>query len=340
MRSGVGATVLAIVAVILLAVPSSAFAASDTTADSGTTSADMVTYTGELAYQHTTNNTESVKVLVIKAHRVAQPDSSGYIWYYDTTPGEFHSCNATYDKTKQCWTFSISVPVIEEANTYYFMCVQDGYRIYAIPTDTMAYRPQGYTEEGGRFDPYTLNPDETLPDFENLLPYSAYRIIGSEYDRAGETVDLTRNARIILQPASVTIKGSVASEKNYKLSNVEISLAKASNSNQVFRTTTTNSEGEFAFSDVPTGEYILSATVAGYSCEPFTIDVQDNAPVWSFPIAMTQDADTQYFGFDLPHFLMLLGGVVCVILILASAVFQHRARRGKRDQWIADDTEE
>ena len=57
MRSGVGATVLAIFAIILLAVPSAAFAASDTTADSGTTSAGMVTYTGELECLDTTSGT-------------------------------------------------------------------------------------------------------------------------------------------------------------------------------------------------------------------------------------------------------------------------------------------
>ena len=109
MRSGVGATVLAIFAVILLAVPSAAFAASDTTADSGTTSADMVTYTGELECLDTTSGTDPVRVLIIAARMDTSSGSSDSVWYYDTKPYEG---TATYNQDKRCWTFTVEVPAL------------------------------------------------------------------------------------------------------------------------------------------------------------------------------------------------------------------------------------
>lgn len=337
MRRGVGATVLAIVAVILLAVPSSAFAASDTTADSGTTGADMVTYTGELECLDTTSGTDPVRVLIIAARMDTSSGSSESIWYYDTKPYEG---TAAYNQDKKCWEFSVEVPAITLGSGYrHFLCVQDGYGIWRVPADTMAYSPSTDSQQSPSYTPYTLSPDPKATWEYPMPPYSAYRIVNSSIHIAGQTVDLTESSRIVLRSATVTVTGTVTSEKNYALSNAEIGLARASDPDKVIYRTATDGSGMFSISNVPTGEYILTVNVAGYSCDPISVDIQDNVSN-RFSVTMAQDADTQYFGFDLPHFLMLLGGVVCVILILASAVFQHRARKGKRDQWIADDTEE
>ena len=212
MRSGVGATVLAIFAIILLAVPSAAFAASDATADSGTTNADMVTYTGELECLDTTSGTDPVRVLIIAARMDTSSGSSESIWYYDTKPYEG---TAAYNQDKKCWEFSVEVPAITLGSGYrHFLCVQDGYGIWRVPADTMAYSPSTDSQQSPSYAPYTLSPDPEATWEYPMPPYSAYRIENPSIHIAGQTVDLTERSRIVLRSATVTVTGTVNERSN------------------------------------------------------------------------------------------------------------------------------
>lgn len=341
MRSWVPAALVA--ALMLLAVmPAISFdsfapgGTGDTTdggsTDSGDNPVDTFTFTGNLECWETSAGTDSISVLIIAA-RISSTSStsSTEIWYYDSEPTKYKArwVAPTEDETTGHWTFSAEVPVLEQGYSY-FICVQDGYEIFRTPAFNVASEST------------VINSDMA----SSTLRYTAYLI--NSTGTANAVVDLcevtngttTEHHMFQLNPATVEyVRGNVKSGEDYNLSNVEIRLAKPDNPDRILYTAYTNSEGDFTISNVYTGQYILTASVAGYTFDPITVDIQENNH-GPYSLTMTQQSDTQYFGFDLPHFLMIVGGIICIVLIVVSILFQHRVKKGRRGDWINDDTEE
>ncbi len=288
------------------------------------TTAETFTLTGDLKCWDTSAGTDPINVIIIAGHRdtSTSTSASSETWYYDSDPIE---ATGTWmepgeGETEGHWTFSEQVPVLQ-AGYSYFICVQDGYRIFEAPFDTIA----------------TTSTDLKPGTADYTLTFTARQIIA--VGTANDEIDLTENQMIQLRPAMVNVSGLVISGEDYALSNVEIRLAKSDNPDRVLYTTYTDYNGRFTFSNVYTGHYIISASVAGYSYDSTPVDIQDNSTN-SYRLIMTQQSDTQYFGFDLPHFLMIVGGIICIVLIVVSILFQHRVRKGRMGDWINDDTEE
>ena len=93
---------------------------------------------------------------------------------------------------------------------------------------------------------------------------------------------------------------------------------------------------------LPTGDYKVTVSRGNYTCEPIFITVRDGAETECGETTMTLTVHNDYFGYDLAHFLTIIGGAVCAAIILISIAFQwRRIKRNKSGKdWILDDQQE
>ena len=226
-------------------------------------------------------------------------------------------------------TYRALVPDLE----YYFL-IESGYEIEITSssldgTPSIIYR---YNYTTGT----TLNGSES---------YSAFKLIKT-VDDADSTFEITGENGPYDKIGAIHTTGTLfvtAMDNNYKLSNVEIRLVRegGNESDDYFFSGYTESDGTCTIKDVSTGVYKLIAINENY--EQFK-DVQvviTKGNITSVTVEMdVLMMEGEYWGYDLPHFLMLCAGFACLIIIATSIILQYRRAKGKGGDWILNDVKE
>ena len=238
------------------------------------------------------------------------------------------------------FNFSIDMPKITDGNFKYFLCVENGYRIAGVSDklDGTPVKVHPY--------PYMIKSPDTDPPWGSIkMPtYTAFMIRQQTSSTAfiPDTFDITGNTAdsfnvISLAPAKVTVSGSVMSGK-FALVNANVDFCRISTPDVVEYTAITDKNGYYYIEDVNTGTYIVKVYTNGYTAENQVVDVLDGE-LNVVNIEMKQN-DSGYFGYDLPHFLLIMGGIIGVILIVVSLFFQYWVVNKKHNNWVYNDMED
>ena len=208
----------------------------------------------------------------------------------------------------EAWTSSVSanefsVPIDPEADrekAHYFIYFNIyGYSVTAVPS--------GYEEKA------TIEVEG--------VKYTCFKMNGPNIVDGDNPTGTATSGWFTLKDAEGTVTGKIstnAAEPVY-LNGVNVKLYDLDKKNELKSTTTSNG-GEYSIS-YSTGEYIITFELGGYKTEEMKIVITEETPT----ICNATMKETQnYFGFDLPHALMILGGVLAVVLLLFTLFMRMR----------------
>lgn len=273
---------------------------------------------------------------------------NGVSWEYVNvrTDDKLMSGDVSYSLTgseSNRYRFSVEVPLIDKTKTgvNYAICAFNSYRIWTVSSQfgelPVEVSPMaGATDDGGwdgvteqTFNVFALDrsvwTDEGVHD-------------GSEVMVTGKDTSALENAnKISLKRATGIVTGHVngiISNSTNPLSDVLVTF---SNQTGTVTTTRTDDDGDYTI-NIPTGTYTVSFSRGNYVCDDVTVTVYEMG-VATANANMRIELHNDYFGFDLSHFLMIVGGVVCVLIIIISSIYQYnRIKKGFRPpEWIIDD---
>lgn len=162
--------------------------------------------------------------------------------------------------------------------------------------------------------------------------------IGHDY-----TIGTCSANAILVDNATGTVKGNVVTntENPTILNGVKVSIIDKEN-NSVIAYGITANNGEYSIT-VAKGDYKIRYEIEGYVTYETTVTVYDESiydPIKNEQPTVKLDAEKgEWFGMDLPHALLVLGGIIAVILICA--VLFHRFRiLDKKNKVIYEDEDE
>lgn len=241
--------------------------------------------------------------------------------------------------------FSIEVPLIDETktNVFYGLCAYNNYSIWTVSS---SFSDEGYSPVA--VEPMSGSPasggwDGIVIPEQNLFLLDRSAVAGAD---DGEVVQVTGDDgdrpadRITLKRATGLVKGHVTGTLSNRTNALADVLVSFSNDDGEVATARTDSDGDYTL-NLPTGDYTVSFSRGNYVCDDKFVSVYDTG-VAIVNADMFIELHNDYFGFDLSHFLMLVGGVVCVTIIAISAIYQYnRIRKGFRPtEWIVDDMDD
>ncbi|MGN1044390.1 MAG: carboxypeptidase-like regulatory domain-containing protein [Candidatus Methanomethylophilaceae archaeon] len=241
-------------------------------------------------------------------------------WQYVREP-----CKATISDTGE---FNVQSYRILHNSLSYFFLVESGYEIETVSSSfenyaTVVTRDSSVvTETGGSYS----------------YSYNAFRLIAS-VSSSEVTKAVTDGANAITaRHATGSVTVNVTNDE-YNLSNVEVRLVKKGETDPDKYTAKDYSEnGRCVFNNVPTGEYDVIATLKNYEqfrSESVTVTKNGSETVSIEMILKVNNKD--YWGNDLPHFLMIIGGSLGIAIVAISIVLQHFIINKKHEDWIIND---
>ena len=234
------------------------------------------------------------------------------IIYYDgVNPGKIVGKTTTIDakdSTTGCNRFSMSITPETDLtkNNYYFSIYMDGFSVKSTP--------------------HSVNSETTSITMAEGVK-ECYRIVaeGSIVANTENIFGNTSTDVFTVQSATGTVTGTVknnTTEPTY-LNGVKVTIYDLETENELTSAYTSN-HGEYNM-QYNTGDYGIKFELNGYDTVDKKVSIGQNATA-------TVDADMKqnqsYFGLDLSHVLMILGGAVAIVLLLF-AVFM-RIRVSKR----------
>ena len=243
--------------------------------------------------------------------------------------------NETTKETE--YVFSIDVPQIISNEVEYYIYVFNNYKIDSVPP---TIKPQGVTitpEEGwtdptsvGDYKAYMIKHDDPWADWDTETQFDLSKY-GTE---TGYKIALTKIG------AEGTVRGHVSGLIGSNSSDLNDVLVRFYKNNEFVRDTTTDRNGNYSVT-LPTGDYTVTFSRGNYSCEPIDVKVIEGSTT-AKEVTMTLKVENDFFGQDLSHFLTIVGGVVCGLIILISIAYQWRRIKQKKSgkDWILDDMEE
>lgn len=253
--------------------------------------------------------------------------------YINANEGKMLSCEVSTTEDADGYNFSISVPKISIIGADYYICAFNNFRIEGVP-NTLAGEPE------------LIEPDPAEWGTAIVPSYNAYKVIQSTTnywkDMAdGTEVPLTEYSHVIyLKSATGTLSGHVSGIIGSTTSNLNDVLVQFYRGDNYVDSTRTDSSGNYTI-ELPTGEYTVKFSRGNYDCEPVKATVNEGTNTVP-DVTMTLKVSNEFFGYDLSHFLTIIGGAVCTIIILISIAFQWRRIKRKKSgkDWILDDLEE
>ena len=198
------------------------------------------------------------------------------------------------------FTVAINPKADRTITNYYIYFNIYGYSVIAAPT--------GFVK--------TVNPIDV-----DGVKYSCYRMNGSDIVDGENAIGDASSGWFTAKVAEGTVTGKVstnATEPVY-LNGVTVKLYDLDKKNELKSVTTSNG-GEYSI-DYSTGEYIVTFEIGGYQTEEAKVIITEGTPtVCNVTLKETQT----YFGFDLPHALMILGGTLAVVLLMFTLFMRMR----------------
>jgi len=258
-----------------------------------------------------------------------QPDTNGF-----TIMGYIKEGAALY--TNEEATVVLTVVTSSGERTYYDRGISDGYfTIENVPLGSsyyISFSCEGYNivHTSACLSPYAT---------PTLTTNYAYEII-SWPEPDGDVYQITSSAKgtdcIGVYSTYGIITGTVT-EGSYKISGARVDILGKDTDNIINTAFTKN--GSFTITNCPTGTYDVKVTMEGYETYETEITVLADPVVNTIDIQMVSTSSGGILGIDLPHFLMIAGGAIAGILIIASVIYRIRMKKGKNPV-IYDDNEE
>lgn len=226
-------------------------------------------------------------------------------------------------------TFSVRSYRAEVPGLDYYFLIESGYEI-----DNTSSSLNGTPSTVYRYNYTTRDP---LTGSES---YSAFKLIDT-VEKEDTTVKITGKNGPYDMIGTTHTTGTLfvtVVDNNYKLSNVEIRLVReGEDSDEYYFSDHTEKDGTCIIKNVSTGVYNLIAVNENY--EQFK-DIQvviTKGNTTSITVEMNAIVtEGEYWGYDLPHFLMLCAGSACIIIIATSIAIYRKSVKGKGGEWIDD----
>ena len=247
------------------------------------------------------------------------PDTNGF-----TITGYIKEGAALY--TNEEATVVLTVITSSGERTYYDRGISDGYFIIEdIPLGSsyyISFSCEGYNivHTSACLDPYATS---------TLTTDYAYEII-SWPEPVGYVYQITSSADgtdcIGVYSTYGNITGTVT-EGSYRISGARVDILGKDTDNIINTAFTKN--GTFTITNCPTGTYDVKVTMEGYETYETEITVLADPVINTIYIQMISTSSGGILGIDLPHFLMIVGGVVAGILVIVSVVYRVRMRKDR-----------
>ena len=301
---------------------------------------DKITICGYAEYDAALDITPEIMVFVV----------------YTTTEGKFYvnvndgklisaTVNGTDGNEKNHYFFSIGeVPLINSPAAEYYICAFNNFKINSVSSFIEAERVTIHPDEESwgaivavDWDAWMIKHDDPWSE----TPAGATVWVTGQYiEPSGGDPGYLSGDHITMKTAMGAVKGHVDGIIGNKTENLNDVLVQFLRNGSVVASTRTNSDGDYSLT-VPTGYYTVKFSRGNYECDPipFTVTEGTNTvPGASMTLTVSED----YFGYDLAHFLTIIGGAVCATIIFISIAFQwRRIKRNKSGKdWILDDQQE
>lgn len=253
-----------------------------------------------------------------------------------SAPEKCYITNPFSERIKADGSFSIDVPRIIKPGVNYYLLVESGYEIEIIQSEWFSTTP----ETIARYE------DADIDDSEYPATYSdAYRLENAPGMKTTDEMEVwpvsgTGDDSNVIGVMRVAGTVSITAVYNdYNLSNVMIGLLREGETEaNKDLTGSTDSNGVCTIYDVPTGWYTVTSELKDYEQkETIRIYVQKNQTASSILEMAPTSSDRAFWGFDLPHFLMISAGVIGLIIAITSGYLQHRVITGRGRDLIYDD---
>ena len=212
--------------------------------------------------------------------------------------------NTVSPKTITLNANKFTVPIEPKADrtitNYYIYFNIYGYSVIATPT--------GFIK--------TVNPIDV-----DGMKYSCYKMNGADIIDGDNPIGDASSGWFTLKVAEGTVTGKVstnATEPVY-LNGVTVKLYDIDKKNEL-KSTTTGNGGEYSM-DYSTGEYVITFEIGGYQTEEVKVVITEGTPT---VCNVTMKETQSYFGLDLPHALMIIGGSLAVVLLLFTLFMRTR----------------
>ncbi|MDD4245186.1 MAG: carboxypeptidase regulatory-like domain-containing protein [Candidatus Methanomethylophilaceae archaeon] len=122
-----------------------------------------------------------------------------------------------------------------------------------------------------------------------------------------------------------SIRGKIIGDKTYELSGATIEVVRLDGKTVVAKTT--SSFSNYEISSCPAGSYTVRVTALDYEPEETGTIFVKTGETLVLDFYLTPKPTQTYLGFDLPHFMMIVGAFVAAILFLSALIVRRIARR-------------
>lgn len=122
-----------------------------------------------------------------------------------------------------------------------------------------------------------------------------------------------------------SIRGKIIGDKTYELSGATIEVVKLDGKTVVAKTISSFSDYEIA--SCPAGPYTVRVTALDYEPKETGIIYVKSGETLVLDFYLTPKPTQTYLGFDLPHFMMVVGASLAAMLFLSALIVRRKARR-------------
>ena len=277
-----------------------------------------------------------------------QPDLIIFVVFQDPATDEYRyenvnkgslirttvSGDSSADATKNYYFEITNIPLINVTTADYYISAFNSFSIDGT-SDSIEYTGK------------TIVPDpDTWVDVSagSWTAYKINRSVWNPYDPDNTSIFITDEPpslnRIHLGSAQGSLSGHVEGVIGNNTNNLNDVLVQIYQNDTFITDTRTNSHGDYSVT-LPTGVYRITFSRGNYESDPITVTVSEGTNT-APNVTMTLSVQNNFLGFDLAHFLTIIGGIVCAFIIIISIIFQYR--RIKKNQtgtdWILDDMED
>lgn len=342
MRSGQLLSLVIVAVMVIAAVPCFFSASSDADADPDPNDyvdpTKTISFTGYARYDASSNLSTELILFIVYS------DGTGKKYYIDANDDDTLikvavNDTSSADESKHYYFEIQNVPlIIESSGAQYYICAFTNFKIQTVSSE---------------IDPdskSTLFPDQTWS--KGGKTWEAWQIKNSLWTGSvgGESYAITggyntetkefSGDQISLDRAEGTVNGHVNGIIGNNTSNLDDVLVQFYRGDDFVASTRTDGHGDYSIR-IATGDYKVTYSRGNYTCEPVDVTVTEGTTTVS-DVTMTLVLDNAFFGFDLAHFLAIIGGIVCAFIIVISIIFQYRRIKMKKsgNDWILDDLDE
>ena len=286
-----------------------------------------ISFTGTVRFPTTPPVGQEPNIIVLIAKKVVDPTDNTDKMVYVVAPSKV--------KVNSNGSFTLPSYRILDAGIgleYYFL-IESGYEIEIT----------GSSLEGTSKEIYRDNNNESLRQYPGM--YVAYRLM-DPVNPADTVIPISGKNGDKDKIGAIHVTGTLTvnvTSDDYKLSNVIIHLVREgeTDSNNYSFEGITGNDGSCTIKEVSTGTYNVIAILEDYDqIRPMQVTIlKGETSTLSIEMELSIQ-EGKYWGYDLPHFLMLCAGGAGVVLLAISTILQYRTTKGQAENWFLNDVKD